>query len=94
MNNNSSGNQGAPGFDRAYGGRQTEQGRELWTYSDVDFATIAEAMGALGIRVEHPADLPGALETAFAAKRPVVIDVVSDIDAFAPLAVIAAASDG
>ena len=94
VNNNSSGNQGAPGFDRAYGGRQSEQGRELWTYSDVNFATVAESMGALGLRVENPADIRGALETAFAAERPAVIDVVSDIDAFAPLAVVAGASDG
>ena len=89
VNNNSSGNQGAPGFDRAYGGQQTERGRELWTYSDVNFATVAESMGALGLRVENPADIRGALETAFAAGRPAVIDVVSDIDAFAPLAVVA-----
>ena len=88
VNNNSSGNQGSPGFDRAYGGRQSEQGRELWTYSDVNFATIAEAMGALGLRVENPGDIPGALETAFDADRPAVIDVVSDIEAQAPLAVI------
>ena len=88
VNNNSSGNQGSPGFDRAYGGEQSEQGRELWTYNDVNFATIAEAMGALGLRVEKPADIPGALETAFAAARPAVIDVVSDIEAQAPLAVI------
>ena len=88
VNNNSSGNQGSPGFDRAYGGQQSERGRELWTYNDVNFATIAEAMGALGIRVENPADIPGALETAFAAGRPAVIDVVSDIEAQAPLAVI------
>ena len=94
VNNNSSGNQGAPGFDRAYGGRQSEQARELWAYSDVNFATIAEAMGALGLRVENPADLEGALETAFAAGRPVVIDAVSDIGAFAPLAVIAGSSGG
>ena len=92
VNNNSSGNQGSPGFDRAYGGKQSEQGRELWTYNEVNFASVAEAMGALGIRVENPADIPGALETAFAAKRPVVIDVVSDIEAFAPLAVIGAPS--
>ena len=94
VNNNSSGNQGAPGFDRAYGGRQSEKARELWAYSDVNFATVAEAMGALGLRVEHPADLAGALDTAFAAARPVVIDVVSDIEAFAPLAVIAESSGG
>ena len=94
VNNNSSGNQGAPGFDRAYGGRQSDKGRELWAYSDVNFAAIAEAMGALGLRVEDPADLPGALDAAFAAGRPAVIDVVSDIEAFAPLAVIAGSSNG
>ena len=88
VNNNSSGNQGSPGFDRAYGGQQSEQGRELWTYNDVNFATVAEAMGALGLRIENPADIPGALEAAFAAERPAVIDVVSDIEAQAPLAVI------
>ena len=93
VNNNSSGNQGSPGFDRAYGGRQSEKGRELWAYGDVNFATIAEAMGALGLRVEDPADLAGALATAFAAGRPVVIDVVSDIEAHAPLAVIGGSSD-
>ena len=58
VNNNSSGNQGSPGFDRAYGGKQSEQGRELWTYNDVNFATIAEAMGALGLRVENPPTSP------------------------------------
>ena len=94
VNNNSSGNQGAPGFDRAYGGRQTEKARELWAYSDVNFAAIAEAMGALGLRVEEPADIAGALDTAFNAGRPVVIDVVSDIEAFAPLAVIAESTGG
>ena len=94
VNNNSSGNQGSPGFDRAYGGRQSDKGPELWAYSDVNFATIAEAMGALGLRVENPADLAGALHTAFAAGRPAVIDVVSDIEAFAPLAVIARSADG
>ena len=93
VNNNSSGNQGSPGFDRAYGGRQSEKGREFWAFSDVDFATIAETMGALGLRVEDPADLPGALDAAFAAGRPAVIDVVSDIEAFAPLAVIGGSSD-
>ena len=44
-------------------------------------------MGALGIRVEKPSELPGALQQAFEANRPVIIDVVSDIDALAPLAV-------
>ena len=75
------------GFDRVYGGTQTEQARELWTFSKVNFARIAEDMGALGIRVEKPASSRPALAQALAANRPVVIDVVTDIDALAPLAV-------
>jgi acetolactate synthase-1/2/3 large subunit len=87
VNNNSGGNQSKRGFDRAYGGTQTEQARELWTYNKVDFARLAEDMGALGIRVEKPGEIAGALERALAAGRPVVIDVVTDIEALAPLAV-------
>jgi acetolactate synthase-1/2/3 large subunit len=87
VNNNSGGNQSKRGFDRAYGGKQTDQARELWTYTAVNFAKIAEDMGALGIRVEKPADFAPALAKAVAANRPVVIDVVTDIDALAPQAV-------
>jgi acetolactate synthase-1/2/3 large subunit len=87
VNNNSGGNQSKRGFDRAYGGTQTEQARELWTYNKVDFARLAEDMGALGIRVEKPGEIAGALAQALAANRPAVIDVVTDIDALAPLAV-------
>ncbi len=87
VNNNGGGNQSKRGFDRAYGGKQTEQARELWTYSNVNFARIAEDMGALGIRVEKPGDFPRALAQAIAANRPAVIDVVTDIDALAPQAV-------
>jgi acetolactate synthase I/II/III large subunit len=87
VNNNSSGNQSKRGFDRAYGGQQTEQARELWTYNKMDFARLAQDMGALGIRVEKPGEIAGALAQALAADRPAVIDVVTDIDALAPLAV-------
>jgi acetolactate synthase-1/2/3 large subunit len=87
VNNNGGGNQSKRGFDRVYGGTQTEQARELWTFSKVNFARIAEDMGALGIRVENAAAFPAALAQALAADRPVVIDVVTDIDALAPVAV-------
>jgi acetolactate synthase-1/2/3 large subunit len=87
VNNNSGGNQSKRGFDRAYGGTQTEQARELWTYNKMDFARLAQDMGALGIRVETPSEIEGALAQALAAGRPAVIDVVTDIDALAPLAV-------
>ena len=87
VNNNGGGNQSKRGFDRAYGGEQTEQARELWTYRQTNFAKIAEDMGALGIRVEKPADFAPALKQALAANRPVIIDVVTDIEALAPTAV-------
>jgi acetolactate synthase-1/2/3 large subunit len=44
-------------------------------------------MGALGIRVEKAADIGPAIAQALQAGRPAVIDVVTDIDALAPLAV-------
>jgi len=49
--------------------------------------SIAEEMGAVGIRVEDPSEIKGALEKALKMDRPVIIDVVTDIDAQAPLAV-------
>jgi acetolactate synthase-1/2/3 large subunit len=87
VNNNRSGNQSKRGFDRAYGGTQTERGKELWTYTDVNFARVAETMGALGIRVDEPGDFVPALHEALEARRPAVIDVSTDIDALAPVAV-------
>ncbi|MFL6798931.1 MAG: thiamine pyrophosphate-binding protein [Xanthobacteraceae bacterium] len=87
VNNNASGNQSKRGFDRVYGGRQTEKAREMWTFSKVNFARIAQEMGAVGIRVENPGEIGAAIEQALKADRPVIIDVVTDIDALAPLAV-------
>src|ERR1700719_510110 len=87
VNNNGGGNQSKRGFDRVYGGQQTPKARELWTFSKVNFARLAEDMGALGIRVEEPSAFPAALKQALAANRPAVIDVVTDIEALAPTAV-------
>ena len=87
VNNNGGGNQSKRGFDRVYGGTQTEQARELWTFRKTNFARIAEEMGAVGIRVEDPKGLPAALAQGLAANRPVIIDVATDIDALAPVAV-------
>lgn len=84
VNNNHGGNQSKTGFDRAYGGQATQQSREMWTYEEADFARVAEGMGALGIRVDKPADLDQALERALAANRPVVVDVHTDIEVVAP----------
>jgi acetolactate synthase-1/2/3 large subunit len=87
VNNNASGNQSKRGFDRAYGGSQTEQARELWTFRKVNFARIAEEMGAVGMRVEKPGEIGAAIQAGLKSGRPAVIDVVTDIEALAPLAV-------
>jgi acetolactate synthase-1/2/3 large subunit len=59
----------------------------LWTYKPMNFAKIAEDIGALGIRVEKPSEIAPALARAIASKRPAVIDVATDIEALAPTAV-------
>lgn len=90
VNNNRSGNQSKPGFDKAWGGEQSKQAELLWKFEDVNFATVADAMGAVGIRVEKASELESGLARALevSKKKPVVLDIVSDIDAFAPLAYI------
>ena len=50
-----------------------------YSYTDItgpDFVKLAEAYGALGIRVTEPGDVKSALKRAIEAKRPVVIDFV------------------
>lgn len=84
VNNNGGGNQSKRGFDRAYDGHPTERSRDLWALTPVNFAKLAEDMGAVGIRVEQPGQIAGALAQALTADRPVVIDVVTDIDILAP----------
>jgi acetolactate synthase-1/2/3 large subunit len=83
INDNRSLNQETKLFDAAYGGQQRGRAREMWVFEDVDLAKVAEAMGCFAIRVERPSELRSALERAFAANRPAVVDVVSDIKALA-----------
>jgi acetolactate synthase-1/2/3 large subunit len=85
VNNNAGGNQSKRGFDRAYGGNPSEQSRELWTFREVNFARLAEEIGAVGIRVDKAADFAPAFARALAADRPVVLDVATDIEIIAPL---------
>jgi sulfoacetaldehyde acetyltransferase len=50
-------------------------GREIGGFN---FAEIAKAMGANGIRVTDPADLHEAYSSAFASGRPSVVEVMVD----------------
>ncbi len=47
------------------------------TFSDMNFAEVARAMGCNGIRVEEPDKLPGALAEALGANIATVVDVVT-----------------
>ncbi|MCL4370317.1 MAG: thiamine pyrophosphate-binding protein [Chloroflexi bacterium] len=78
VNNNRSLQQVKRLVDASYGGNPEGKGDDQWVFPETNFARIAEEMGCLGIRVEQPGELKGALERAFAAHRPVVVDVVSD----------------
>ncbi|MFI9123430.1 pyruvate dehydrogenase [Streptomyces bikiniensis] len=51
------------------------------TNKNPDFAAIARAAGAHGIRVEKPKQLAGALKEAFRHKGPALVDVVTDPNA-------------
>ena len=50
VNNNGGGNQSKRGFDRVYGGTQTEQARELWTYTQGQLRADRRGHG----RARHP----------------------------------------
>ena len=51
-------------------------GRAISTeYPEADFAGIARAIGCVGIKVEHPAELEPALEDALKSESPAVVDV-------------------
>jgi acetolactate synthase I/II/III large subunit len=86
VNNNHSLNQEAPIFYRAYDRHPSEKQGEMWHFTKVDFARVAESMGAVGIRVDKPRELRSALERAVSCNKPVVIDLQSDIEALAPVA--------
>ncbi|MGW8762999.1 pyruvate dehydrogenase [Streptomyces sp. NPDC055815] len=51
------------------------------TNKNPDFAAIARAAGAYGVRVEKPKHLAGALKDAFKHKGPALVDVVTDPNA-------------
>ncbi len=76
VNNNSGFIQCVSGVDDAYGDRPGDRG-SFYRFNNTNFASIANELGCVGIRVEQPEQLAGALEQALSAAKPVVIDVVT-----------------
>ena len=82
VNNNGALQQVRKGIDTHYGGKQYGRAGEMWQFRPgTNYARIAEELGCLGIRVEKPGQIRPALEEAFVAGRPTVLDVVTDIEA-------------
>jgi acetolactate synthase-1/2/3 large subunit len=82
VNNNSALNQEIPLFNTAYGGTQRGKADEMWRFRNIDFARVAESLGCAGFRVQNPGELRDLLPRAFSLGRPVVLDVITDINAF------------
>jgi acetolactate synthase-1/2/3 large subunit len=83
VNNNGALNQEIPLYDAHYGGKQRGNSSEMWKFTNRDFAKIAESFGCAGLRAETPAQFKDALAQALTMNRPVVIDTVTDMQAFA-----------
>ena len=84
VNDNRSLNQEINPYTVAYGGELTGRHHELWHFDDVNLATVAESLGVTGIRVTKESELAPAMARAAEINGPVLIDVVSDINAVAP----------
>ena len=85
VNNNHCFAQCVIGINRAYG-EGTGNRDELFKFSPmVSFAKIAEDIGCVGISVERPEEIRGALQRALAADGPVVVEVHTDPTNMAPL---------
>ena len=86
VNNNNSLNQEIGPFTRVYDGKPSGNWGDMWHFTKVNLAKVAESTGALGIRVEKPSELRSALDRALSSNQPAVVDVQSDMEALAPTA--------
>jgi acetolactate synthase-1/2/3 large subunit len=83
VNNNSGLNQEITTNRAAYNGNPRGGWTDMWTFKPLNFAKIAEGFGCVGIRVEKPGEIRDAITRAFTLNKPVVIDVVSDVNVLA-----------
>ena len=86
VNNNRALSQEFPSLNNNYGGKMHGKSDELWRFSDFNFAEVAKAMGCGGVRIEDASKIAGALKEAFAANKPYVVEVMSDVTLMAPTA--------
>jgi acetolactate synthase-1/2/3 large subunit len=78
INNNGGFGQGIKDIHTMYGDTEGNK-EELYAFSPVNFARIAEEMGCWGRRVEEPAEIQDAVREALAANQPAVIEVLTGL---------------
>jgi len=83
VNNNSGLAQCIPDVTRLYAGHPGRPD-ELYRFTPVNFARVAEAMGCWARRVEEPAGIEEAIRQALAANRPAIVEVVTGLAYEAP----------
>ena len=87
VNSNGALSQELPQLTINYGGKLRGNSDEMWKFSqEFNFAKVAQAMGCASIRVEKPGDIKDALKRALAMNRPVVVEVLTDVNVLAPTA--------
>jgi acetolactate synthase-1/2/3 large subunit len=86
VNNNVALSQDMKIFQYSWGGPEqiSERGDNMWIYTDVELAQVAERLGAFSIRVDDPADIRGALEAAKASGRVAIVEVRTPAEALPP----------
>ena len=60
--------------------------KEILDYRDVNFANVAKAFGAYGVRVTETAHLEAAIRDALKSGMPAMVDVVTSKEAQSPSA--------
>jgi acetolactate synthase-1/2/3 large subunit len=80
VNNNNALSSIKPGIDGIYKGNPGNPA-SIYGFLTVDFAKVAQAIGCFGVTVTKPGGIKSALDAAFAANKPAVVNVVGDINA-------------
>lgn len=83
VNNNGGFAQGIKDVHAVYGDREGNP-EDLYRFESVSFARLAQEMGCLGLRVEHPDEIQGAIQQALQAGKPAIVEVITSLDYRAP----------
>ncbi len=84
VNNNNALGQGVDDINSIFSGNAGTP-ESLYRFAPVNISQVVEAFGCLGIRVEKPEEIAPALEEALSADRPVVVEIMTDVAARAPM---------